>query len=352
MTIRLIKRGSIPLGSFPHGTMGRSKTKIMEKMNFPKDIQRAIEQYKRWKRNTMPSKEVLEKLYWEYELSLQQIAQLFKVGLSAIHYWFRKHNIQICNNIDTIVKARTKYPKKPFNGTPEEMAYQMGLAHADFNVRRHSRQISISVGTTHRSMTDLFHRLYQPYGHIKCLPIYIRKTGIYSWMSYTYLDDSFGFLLEDTIPQWILENDKCFYAYLAGFIDGDGCISISHKNNRSIRQVLTISNNNVKRLKVIKYKLEQLSYHCSICPKKNVYDLRIYRKNEIERLLRILPLKHSEKLRRRELFFTTKSAKHWKEIENKVIALRVEIERGREEYVKRAKEEWLQRHKLTCLVDA
>jgi hypothetical protein len=116
----------------------------------PKDLQEILRHYQKWR--ALPSKGILEELYWGYGLSIADTSKLFKVNSTAtVRYWFKKYGIGTRR-----VGSRMQYLKKSFNGTLEEAAYRLGIAHADFYVRVVGRQTYVSVATTHKSMVDLF----------------------------------------------------------------------------------------------------------------------------------------------------------------------------------------------------
>jgi hypothetical protein len=98
---------------------------------------------------------------------------------------------------------------------------------------------------------------------------------------------------------------------------------------------------------MIKLKLIQMGYHPRLHPgNKGTTVLVLSRKNEIVKLLQLLPLRHREKIRKRQLLLTTRSATYWDEIKDKVSALKGEIEREIKSYVREAKEEFLKRGTL------
>jgi hypothetical protein len=91
------------------------------------------------------------------------------------------------------------------------------------------------------------------------------------------------------------------------------------------------------------YQDEELGYHSRICGNRR---LVIGRKNEAARLLRLLPLKHLEKLRMRELFLTTLNIKYWDQNERESRNLKADIREEVKEYTEKARREWMRRHEI------
>lgn len=230
-------------------------------------------------------KELLEELYLDKRLTLKQIAQKLGKGYSTIHYWMKKHGIprrpspsktfpipketlldlywkkklntkQIaklyqCDD-ETIRKklikfgiqrrsnseSKTKYPKTSFSGDLVEKAYILGLRTGDFYVKRNHALVRISTTTTHRLMLDLIKNAFGKYGNV------MEKEGSKVRGNYidVDLDNSFEFPLEKPkkIPQWILGDDKLFYAFLAGYVDADGCWTLTYDGRKGTRMSCTI----------------------------------------------------------------------------------------------------------------
>jgi len=128
-----------------------------------------------------------------------------------------------------IKEKRTKYVRKPFDGTDEDRAYLLGLRHGDLSVSRpFNGAISVSTSTTHPAMAELFRSLFDPYGHVYQHPRYKRDTASYEWNLSTIVDDSFEFMLErrEEVWEWVSKKDSTLLAYTAGVMDAEGSIGI------------------------------------------------------------------------------------------------------------------------------
>ncbi len=123
------------------------------------------------------------------------------------------------------------YPRHPFSGDRVEEAYLRGFRTGDLNVRMDmstSQTISVRCGTTRTAQVDLIRELFEPYGHV-----HIRQGTHGETQVECTLDLSFRFLLEkeDRVPDWVMQNDACFWAFLSGYADAEGYIGMSRQRN-------------------------------------------------------------------------------------------------------------------------
>jgi DNA-binding XRE family transcriptional regulator len=331
----------------------------MDMNNLSEDLQEAIEEYRLYKK--IPSKKVLEKLHWEFKLSQVEMAKIFGVSNVTIHRWFKNYGIKARDRIEAAILASTKWPKKPFQGNLEEAAYYIGFRIGDLAVRKYGRRIEVTLCTTSPWMIELMHKLFDPYGKVYQFPYKRRKHEIvfgshrYYWRLCIYLHDSFSFLLEKDVPQWIFENENCFYAFLAGFADAEGSIVITRSNKRgrkrsNIYRRLIIVNSRKQLLERIRNKLAQLGYFGSISTNKHgrTPELRVRRKLEVIKLISRLPFRHQKMIRWRKLLLETKDALYWDEVEDRIRMLRNRLRRETKECVKEATEEWLRHTKTSA----
>jgi DNA-binding transcriptional regulator WhiA len=325
-------------------------------MKLPEEIQKAIKEYRRYRR--LPSKKVLEELYWKHELSTYKIAKLFNVGQATVHRWFRRYNVKTRDYIEAVILANTKYLKKPFNGSQREKAYMIGFRIGDLSVEKRRRQIRVRVSSTNPSTIQIIFALFASYTVVKKFPCKNRLVG-YEWAVYCDLDQSFNFLLKTNIPKWVFENEECFYYFLTGLFDAEGSITIqkdskSTHGRYSIKRILRISNHNKLLIEKLKCKLTQLGYHPIINRHEGkIVAIILARKKEVIRLALKLPLKHTMKLKWRELLLATKDVKHWDDIKDIVMTLRNRRKNEVRKYIEEAKAEWIRRHNTdSCLVDA
>lgn len=172
------------------------------------------------------SKEKLKELYFDKKLPLSKIAELYNCSNSIILDKMRKYNLNRRNKFE----ANTIYPKRRFNGDKELKAYMIGFRLGDLNVKskENTSVVLLKSNTTKKDQYDLIREVYGVYGHFKYK---IRNGTYYIWCN---LDKSFSFLVpkEDMIESWILEDNKFFFAFLGGYTEAEGNISISQGRAR------------------------------------------------------------------------------------------------------------------------
>jgi len=113
------------------------------------------------------------------------------------------------------------------------------------------------------------------------------------------------------MDQWILKNKKYFVAFLAGFTDAEGCISISKLN----QAFYSLGNYNFKLLGQIRNKLMEFGINCSrlieskikgrrigktkYVHNQNYWQLTIHRKNALLKFFNLINhyLEHLDKVR-------------------------------------------------------
>jgi len=190
------------------------------------------------------SKNTLQKLYVKRKIPVTKIAKMYKCHHKTILRKMKEFNIKS----RSMPEAMTIYPKKNFSGELLEKAYLIGFRQGDLYVHRINPKgdtIRVECSTTHPKQIELFRRLFCKYGHIHEFQFngFRRETRITC-----YLNNSFTFLLNknDMIEKWILENDKYFFAFLAGYIDAEGHIGIHpYGNNKQACFLLASYDKNI-----------------------------------------------------------------------------------------------------------
>jgi len=261
-----------------------------------------------------------------------------------------------------IREKRRKYERRPFDGTDEDRAYLLGLRHGDLSVSKPWKGVvRVSTSTTHPAMVQLFRSLFEPYGHVYQHPRHKKDTATFEWNISAIVDDSFEFLLEgrENSWDWVARKDSTTLAYLAGVLDAEGSVGI-YSNGRHIALQALFYNTNLELLIFIKSSLARLGYEpvgpyldkekgtstakYGILRKKDYWKLALAKFDQVKSLLMVLPIKHPEKIRRREVAVGINLGDCWNSVEPTLIALRKAIRLERDTSVQDAEKQYRLSH--------
>ena len=309
----------------------------------------------------------LDHLHNEKGLSLNDIAKLVGNKTSGYTSWVcRQLGVQRRPFEEARLKGirgkRRKYQRRPFDGTDEDKAYLLGLRHGDLSASRpFNGAVRISTSTTHRAMALLFRSLFEPYGHVYQHPRYKKDTKTFEWNLSSILDQSFEFLLDgrSSVWEWVAEKETTLLAYLAGVLDAEGSVGIfSNGSNTALHA--QFYNTSRELLEFIKSGLSKLGYQpvgpyldkekgtttskYKIERKKDYWKLVLARFEQSQDLFRRLPLKHSEKVARKEIALKIELGQRWETVEPTLKAFRDSLRADRDEFVKLAERVYRENH--------
>lgn len=300
------------------------------------------------------SRELLGELYWKRGMSTRKIANMLDTYQRAIILLMKRYGIPRRNRIEAVIKGCRKYIKSPFSGDMKEKAYIMGLAFADFRIRKHGYQIDVTLGTTHPSFTLLFKKLFEKYAPIREYQYYNKWSKQYGWRLETQLHKTFDFLLGPKhMPKWVMNNHDAFLNFTAGYTDGEGIISICKNSKKCVSFIFAISSEDIQILSCIFNGLKGFGFKPSLrvlrktgetnnfygnhlVYKKDYWMLRLKRKGDVLRFLEILPIRHPERVKKRELMFKLKDKIYIKDVMHHWLKLKNEIKLGINEYLSEA----------------
>lgn len=169
-------------------------------------------------------KKRLEVLYLQRGYSTWEIEERFGYTRSRVHRKLHEYGIPVRN----IAEAHIRYVRKNFSGSKLEHAYLIGFAMGDLRVRKtssRSETIHVDCGSTQEAQIRLITKLFKPYGRVWVGEPNQRDVRQVE----CFLNDSFKFLLvpRKLADRWITTKKEYFAAFLAGFTDAEGCISIT-----------------------------------------------------------------------------------------------------------------------------
>jgi len=253
------------------------------------------------------SKTKLRNLYIRNGLSTWQIERRLKISRGTIYRKLIDYNILVRNR----AQSHIVYPRKNFNGNKTKKAYLIGFSMGDLRVRKiykNSETIHIDCGSTKKVQINLISKLFKAYGRI-----WISKPNkVGATQIECFLNNSFNFLLRKRIliDHWILKNKKYFAAFLAGFTDAEGCISITHKGlafyslgNYNSRLLLQIRNqllkSGIESPKLTEGKTKGYIGKEEYANNQNYWSLRLNRKIHLLKLFVLIDpyLKHPTRIK-------------------------------------------------------
>lgn len=265
--------------------------------------------------------------------------------------------------LKAIREKRRKYERRQFDGTDEDKAYLLGLRHGDLSVSKPWKGVvRVSTSTTHPAMSDLFHSLFELYGHVYQHPRYKKDTQSYEWNLNAIIDDSFDFLLEDrnSVWEWVGKNQATLIAYLAGLLDAEGSVVTTRNKRGRTLLFATYNNSDLTLLTWVQQSLNAMGYPTSLClnkkkgtltkkyriiHRKDYWQLSVFGIPSVQSFLRILHPRHSEKLRRITVAFCVHNGQAYSEISDQVLNLRGQIKSEVANFVRQAEQKYLETHK-------
>lgn len=312
---------------------------------------------------------ILNELYTVKKLSQAKMAKLFNVQNYTIGRWLRRVEIPIKNRVDVVSEAISKHKKLPFTDDSKEKAYLLGLRYGDISAQRHGRSIRVSVSSTHPAMLQLFKETFRIYSSVGIYPKYDKVRDTFTWGIYADLDKSFDFLLtkKETVPKWIKRDIKSFLAFLSGYFDAEGCISISYTSKSKGMQLVLKSCDREILLDILT-KLNNIGFHFrgpkldkKANPKDSTREKKVgfsYKRDywcissaikpDAIKLLEYMQLRHKEKLSKKKLAKIL-IKNNWKDAEYKITSLRNDIKNDVKKCVANAKNKYKERRHLTKL---
>jgi hypothetical protein len=175
----------------------------------------------------------LRRLYLDEGLSMSALAE--RCGCSLTTIWRKLKAAGIEARPDG---GSPLYPRQNFGGDLAEKAYLIGFRLGDLSIEVEGNTIVVKCTSTRTEQIELFRGLFEPYGHVYTDEATVARRQRQSIGMMARLNMSFDFLLpkQDAVPDWILESDEPFFAFLAGYIDAEGYFHTYFTQGQSIPQ--------------------------------------------------------------------------------------------------------------------
>lgn len=269
---------------------------------------------------------------------IRELSRNLKIGRNTIQKILRENLIPIRDSRTSLLAINYIKEKKKFNLPPQEKAYIYGLVLGDLTpVRKSDYTLKLITHSTHKIFMELLQKTFEKYGITNYKET--KNLNMYRFQSHIDLE-SFSFLLNSkvkNIPEWITSEN--FFDFLAGFIDSDGSVMLKRAgkhifyNIRFFGQNLTLLNDIKKKLKefgfnssvYLTHKKGYVHYRNKVMFRynKDYYTLETRKIHTLD-LLNKIPIRHPEKIMKRELIFRihNKNINYWSEIEEEADEVR------------------------------
>jgi transcriptional regulator with XRE-family HTH domain len=173
-----------------------------------------------WAHNAVETDAVnLRRLYVEEGLSMSALAERCGCSLTTIWRKLKAAGIEARPDGGT-----PRYARQDFSADLAEKAYLIGFRLGDLNIEVEGNTLVVKCTSTRTEQVELFRGLFEPYGHVYTDEATVARRQRKSIGMMARLNMSFDFLVpkQDAVPDWILESDDPFFAFLAGYIDAEG----------------------------------------------------------------------------------------------------------------------------------
>jgi len=224
------------------------------------------------------TKEELQRLYYDEELSLNEIARLYGVSRTTVIRWMNRHGIKRRNKREATKLFYRKHPevkekisekaRKPINlSSSKALAYILGVLLGDGCVYKDSKwRHVIKLRVTDKAFAESFMRALREIGLNSRLDIEQRK----GYSREVYVVRAFSASFYDFYSSLSLEDIRKLVSgyeldFVRGFYESEGSIGRRVDGRPRIR----ITNNDLELLRLVKDFMEDLGIRCFIYSHSN-----------------------------------------------------------------------------------
>lgn len=279
--------------------------------------------------------------------SIRALSREYGLERGKIRQILSAHGVRILTNDEAIQHANLKYPKVPFSGKAKDKAYLYGFVLGDVHVFKRSKfTLRAITHTTRQCFVDLFLDVFSPYGKVN-LRVTKNENERGLWADLDYASFCFLDRNKAKLPTWI--NESNFLHFLSGLIDSDGSVLL-RKAGKYFQYVVKIFGEDKLLLNEIDNRFRKLGFRPSfnrmskkgetriwkdrvIKYNKDYFALEIYRKEDTIKLLKLLDLRHKEKIVRKKqaLDIYQRKLTRWEDVKGEITKLRKLIAEEAEE---------------------
>ncbi|MEK7154771.1 MAG: hypothetical protein AAB697_01435 [Patescibacteria group bacterium] len=204
------------------------------------------------------TKETLEYLY-NRRLSLDKIARIVHRSKGGIERRFVKYRLVPRGTPN----RACKYKKSDFSENLEEKAYMIGFRLGDLNVYDKVNIIQIRCSSTHRAQIHLIRSLFSSYTTPFTFPNKAEEGKV---EIVCLVNKTFGFLVpkKDEVPKWVLDEDRLFWNFFAGYADAEGSFTFKKPGREGKTHIgfFTIQSQDKGIICMLAERLENLGVNC------------------------------------------------------------------------------------------
>lgn len=279
------------------------------------------------------------------KVPIRELSRSLKIGRGTIRKVLKENKISIRDSRSSLIAMDYIKEKQKVSLSDKEKAYLYGLVMGDLTpVRRSNYTLKLITHSTHLTFIELLYNIFNKYGRSSYKET--KLNGMFRFQTHIDLD-SFSFLLyskSEIIPDWI--NSDNFFDFLAGFIDSDGSVMLK-RAGKNVFYSIRFFGQNLDLLSEIKNRLKDLGYDSPIHLShkkgythyrngimfrynKDYYILETRKGLQTIKLLNQIPIRHPEKILKRELIFKIykENINQWNQIEQEVNRVRLLIKQS------------------------
>ncbi len=240
------------------------------------------------------NKDLILKMYLEEKVSVEEISRRFDICNKPICYFLRKNNIEVKQFSANKYSVNSNY----FETLNQESAYWLGFLFSDGYLLEKDNAIGMNLSVKDECVLEDFKKCLQseakilrfkPNGKIKKLKNgQIIKSGIISYFRFQdkkMADDlrKYGMKGKKSLTlEWPKIEEKFYYSFLRGYLDGDGCIYVNE--SKRICSVMFLGTKEfTDKLKEFVFKDTGIVFHTS--KHTNIFRVYINSKPNILKLL-------------------------------------------------------------------
>ncbi|MGB8644156.1 MAG: LAGLIDADG family homing endonuclease [Anaerolineae bacterium] len=187
------------------------------------------------------SEEELYDLYVNQWMSTPEIASRYGCSTETIRLRLQRLEIPLRTLSESHLSKEIIAKLGDFRGGLSEKAYLIGFRIGDLRARKPSPDspfLFLDSSSSRPEQIELIQQLFGSYGDVRVTSRPDSRSGATEYHARCLLNNTFDFLLAPLpgIPDWILDSDCHFAAFLGGYTDAEGSFHIQAGTGRQVEQ--------------------------------------------------------------------------------------------------------------------